>query len=136
MMRFAWILCAILTGCGTDDEPKPRIDSELRPVLDKYLSWTPDNGKIDELMVLEFGETSEMRVGSCFKDSDGRRVVVRRTGSEIGPALESIVMHELAHCLHDIPHSSDPYSIMNAFYWGNDEFWSENLEKKVRELFE
>lgn len=139
MNRLLIVFAFVLTACGPDE---PRIDPLLRPVLHKYLSWVPNDGKLDELVSMEFGHVDGF--GVCNKDwvngFNGdkhfaeRRIVI--SGPEnLGSAWEAAVMHELAHCLHDKAHSNDSFSLMYPHKERGDEYWEKNLETKVKEMF-
>lgn len=142
MRYFVLAFAFVLAACGPDE---PRIDPLLRPVLYQYLSWAPNEGKLEELVSFEFGHTEGNQFGYCSKDwvngIDGakmlseRRIVIKEP-SNMGGKWRAGVMHELAHCLHDKGHSTDSSSLMfKQAVFGSDEYWEKNLEAKVRELF-
>lgn len=138
MKHFIYIIALLATGCGAEkDEPKS-FDPVLAPIVYEYLAYAPNKGHLDKLVKMEFGDLGG-RAGHCHRYDKGSpfetRTITIAPREEHGWIFKSIVMHELAHCLHDIEHSDDQESLMYHEVWGDEDYWRENLEAKVRELF-
>lgn len=131
-------------GCGSE----PDIAPSLKSILDLYLQNAPTNGHFEELTKVKFGNPGTSAegvslVGACevsgSKKIGGksyfqkREIIVRDL--PITPSFEAAVLHELAHCLHDLEHVEDPKALMAKKHFDNDEYWSENLVIRLREAF-
>lgn len=118
------------------------VDPDLAPVLAQYLAWAPNEGRLKDLKSLKFGKLPRGTAATCEIKTVrvcGRalytelRVVVQPL--ELTPTNTATVMHELAHCLHDMFHVTDPKALMAADVFQDDGYWTENLEKRVKEAF-
>lgn len=137
---YIMIIAVLATGCGIEEDEPKVFDPALAPIVYEYIAYTPDKGHLDKLVSLKFGAVgSDSRHGLCEKDNIGspfeKRYITIAPTNERGWVLKAIVMHELAHCLHDKEHTDDPDSLMNPNHHGGEDYWRENLEAKVRELF-
>lgn len=148
-MKALVLLCFLLTSCGQDElhavnyeldkiagKQTHKIDPELAPILAMYRAAAPNSGHYDNFTEFQFGELPANTLGHCYITRYGwsteRRVIMRRIAGE---ALTVVALHELAHCLHDVPHSNDPQSIMAAQLYVNEAYWAEYLPKRLQELF-
>ncbi len=142
----AFVLASFLVGCngcGRKGEEELEIDPELRPMLELYLKNAPNEGRLAKLRSFKFGTPHGDDLGNCEWNRDnflGRnqvelRIVILRSTNEFEYAWKKTALHELGHCLHELPHSDDPESLM---YPGNEheaEYWENKLPEAVRELF-
>ena len=127
-------------ACGSEER---EFDPELTKILRQYLRIAPTNGALKELVELKFGSTGDPKLqGVCEqsyvglgKDYFNERRVTIEPSDNMGPQRVALVMHELAHCLHDKEHTDDPWSLMHPDRYGDDEYWQENLDERVREMF-
>lgn len=135
-----FMLALALIGCG----PQPlEIDRDLEPILNLYLAYAPDRGHLKDVSSVRFGELPEHLSGKC----DGKKkkllgatvdrmleIVIRREDA-LDNRFRAVVLHEFGHCLHDLPHSDDPLSIMSANIVSDEDYWRENLEIRLSEMF-
>lgn len=145
------MLSTYLVGCGSSGL---KIDREFRPLLDLYLSHAPNHGMIMELESMTWGDPGAANEGICLRYKNGingtsinferaRKIIISPIFD--GPCgLRKTVLHELGHCLHDLDHSSDPHDIMfgdsevlsEEEIEEREQFWCENTETKLIEMFE
>lgn len=129
----------LLTACGSNDVidsfspevvndrtiAKHFIDPDLQPYIDDYMRFARDNGlgdgRIAEMRRVEFVDSFEdTKVGVCERYSyEGPRSerwwiikILRRPYGEY--EFRSLMMHELAHCVHDSNHTDGATHIMNS----------------------
>lgn len=139
MRSLALILLPLFSACGSDyliDEFNPEIfnnrtitkhfiDPELQPYIDDYMQFSYANGlgdgKIAEMRRVEFVDVLEPnRVGVCQKYWYGGPrpeqwwtiQILKRQYGEF--EFRSLMMHELAHCVHDSDHIDTVIHIMNS----------------------
>lgn len=141
-----WLI--FLLGCGVDRN----IDPALRPLLEYYLSFAPHEGNLSQLVSFRFGTLGRTTEGSCqsignrktgwglIKLPTIREIIVITPEEGFESSWKAAVMHELGHCLHNKRHSETPGAIMYGYTTGEDyqadeEYWEENLELKMREMF-
>ncbi len=120
-MKTLLALALLLTACGQEHEQE--IDPAFRPVLELYFALAPDRGHYDQVTSMKIGTPPDGKDGVCRVESDvvgGKKipgteqrtitVVPRESLSPV--QWETVVMHELGHCLHDLKHVDNPESIM------------------------
>lgn len=141
---FALLLAALFTSCGREDDHETKIDPELQPHVDLYLSYAPDNGHLDELLSVKFVPAWLLQgsLGRCEKENEtvlGKKSTTRTVliADTTNACLYGVVVaHELAHCLHDREHIGEsPRELMGSTTFLNCEFWSENLNAQLEALF-
>lgn len=138
------MLAVSCTACGADDQAL-KVDPELQVGLDIYLSIAPDHGRLDSLKSLQFCAVPGEEGGHCWWNdkelfnstlASESHICIRRTEGEPF-ALRALVAHELGHCLHRLPHSTNPKSIM---YPGptsyGETYWAENLQERLTAMFQ
>lgn len=127
-------------GCGTEHDLV--VDPELEPLLSQYLSMAPDNGHLDEVTSIQFGELGAGDHGLCeieraqvngFTYETTRKITIRRPG--VGMRLDTTVFHELGHCLHDLEHTGGEWDIMNPARVRDNTFWEENMARQLGRMF-
>lgn len=154
MLKRLLKLLLVLTNvnaCGTEPiitaivfkPAKLDVAPELQPILDHYLTVAPDYGAYDELVVLQFGDPDGNKT-ACdvrYKKLAGKKMRVER-GVIVSdmldisrPSQAALVYRELAVCLHGAETSKDDLSIMAAAVLEDDQFWDENLDAKLAEVF-
>lgn len=132
-----------LTACGSSDADK-EIDPAFQDEIDIYLSIAPDRGRWDQLKSVGYCEphSGAGYSGGCkwhdrkFEDSYSR-ICINPKLRETPFTERSVLVHELAHCLHDIRHDeSDPKGIMAFHTYVDEDYWAENLMPELRKLFQ
>ncbi len=136
------LFCLVLTACGAGETLY--VDPELQAAVDFYLAHAPDAGHWKDLDAVQFGTLSDAsRQGDCERPankkskvfSPSRRVTIRADfkNTDSPNYLRYVVAHELAHCLHDKPHSDD--GLMSAQPFGTEDFWRDNLGDEIEKVF-
>lgn len=133
-----FIAACFSLACGREEQKV--IDPALAPLLEKYLSLAPDEGKLSELVSLEFGETGAAN-GNCnvttedvagFSKETKRSVTIAPLYNE---GYVNTVYHELGHCLHGLPHTDGPFDLMNPHRVGPSHWHWENIDVAISEMF-
>lgn len=129
------------SACGRDQE----IDPELQLLVDHYLKFAPNEGKLGLVSSIKFGSprTDEDARGECRRDKDHiykwnyqeeRSIVIARKKYVL--PLATVVYHELGHCLHDLPHTDGPHDLMNPDRKGGETYWTpEKLDEALVAMF-
>lgn len=122
-------------GCGRE----AAINADLKASVERYLSNAPNHGHYSELVSVDWGEPPNGALGQCVKipqldQSYARKVRIKRRGdSQI--VVDTLVAHELAHCLHDKVHDDTrrPMLMNTVFLEGQEAYWESNLDSEIRE---
>lgn len=142
-MRILFLILALIgcQACGHE----PDIDPELKLLLDHYLRFAPNSGKLEEVDEIKFGTPPEGHVADCAKDDEmlgdtnlkigNSRTITIGRGTTRAP-LAVIVYHELGHCLHDLPHVKGQHNIMAESFKDGPEYWtSEQIDTALQAMF-
>lgn len=144
---YASILMLLLSGCGSDDSLK--IDPDFQEAFNVYQTFAPDKGNLDQLESIKWADaedSEEPAHGKCqsrykqvagkkLQGSERRWIEITRGPVEGAYNLNALVIHELAHCLHNIGHSSDPEAIMHETVLPDEAYWKEHLTERLYEMF-
>ncbi len=132
------IACLVISACGAE----PEYDPELKVLLDHFLKFAPNSGKLELVDSIEFKALGKER-GYCKKHhkklygqnyAESRSI---RIDPRIGVApLPVIFFHELGHCLFDLPHSSGKHDIMYVFPQDGADYWTpEQIDTGLQAMF-
>ncbi len=141
-MKSVTVLALLLNvGCGAERE----VDPELQVLLDHYLKFAPNEGKLESVTEIKYGDVlDDGERGVCDieksqiagKTYEEKRVITVDPREDNGRPVTITVYHELAHCLHDMPHSTGPHDIMNPARYNGSEYWTpENIDGALVALF-
>lgn len=127
-------------ACGAE----PDIDPELKLMLDHYLRFAPNSGKLDLLESMRYksilykGERGVCNIekskiaGKTYAET--RTLVIDPEGENAPTVLT--VYHELGHCLHDLPHSEGVHDIMNPQRAGDADYWTvDRIDQSLVAMF-
>lgn len=143
-------LSSNIAACGKyelESKPPPPdyhldVSPELEYYLSLYLQNAPDEGKLKYLSTVKFGVPSNGQFAQCQiiemdkyrTRAEERKVIIRHPKAYDGVFTRHIT-HELAHCLHNKHHVDDETAIMYEKDVQPEEFWNDNINTKMSELF-
>jgi hypothetical protein len=142
-MRLLLLLSLILSGCG---RPPNTIDPAFQPLYNQFVSDASSAG-IDlsgnQGITIQFAKLEQPTslgeiVGECSNVGYGNDTVLIDTVYWNTADLTSqtvLLLHELAHCLLDEIHVSDPNAIMNAQLGVNIQYYFNNPSPSLSVLF-
>ena len=142
-MKTIFILLALFfTACG-QDEAYLKSDPELDYYLRWYLRVAPTDGALKELATLEFGTPPEGKVGYCevmpiktgYRTWSRTRAITVKKLNRDG-FLAAVVMHELAHCLHDFEHEEAKGHLMSDPMDDDAAWWDANIQTELERLWQ
>ena len=136
------VLVGACVACGTADDvlqeqPKakqtpvpytggPAIDKELQPYVDLFmkdcevrrLDCQDNLNKLKEIKVVDMEdknkEDAEVTVGLCYSSLFSKRIHINRLALEYkGRYMQTLVYHELGHCMYDLDHEKKPDMLMS-----------------------
>ena len=133
-MKYLILMIGLMSGCGRSG---PVVDPALAGLYDKFMADAQahgveiDQGRINEL-AMSFGDLGKKAdlagpmIGYCDVNGHGHQVVVDKTFWDSSNDIdkESLVFHELGHCLLDRQHVFEldsngvPVSIMYPYLVG------------------
>lgn len=164
LIFLALLILTLTTACGIQNEESKQsqaIDSDLRPYLDKFVSYGSQNGVglNTSSLTMTFSESMPASsnggtvIGYCQRTLKGPNVVIRTSYWNTASVSnrEQLVFHELGHCLLGLSHNDStesapvwgapsmiangvPSSIMNTFHFGST-LYSGNRNEYVNRLF-
>ncbi len=141
-MKHLFTLLILLTACGK----APQVDPDLQLMLDHYLALAPHSGKLGAIESIEYATISDKgergicnikqkRLGKAVLD-DIRDIRIDPIGDGWN-LVQLTVYHEFGHCIHDLPHSTGIYDIMNPRRTGNTEYWTpERVDAAIVAMFQ
>jgi hypothetical protein len=127
-------------ACGAE----PEIDPELNVIMEHFLKFAPNSGKLDLVQSIKYGDTaSDGERGRCeiekskvgkWKYDEARTITINRE-PEFAPVALT-VYHELGHCLFDMPHTTGRHDVMNAARAGDMAYWTpERMDTAIQAMF-
>lgn len=132
----AVLLAMALTACGRE----PAINGDLQAAVDRYLAHVPTRGHYDDLVSVDWGETTDGAQGQCLKaprwdGSLSRKVRIVRSDYD-AVILDALVAHELGHCLHDKVHDNSVIpKLMNTYMVQDTDYWTQHLDEQIEAMF-
>lgn len=136
-------LILFVIGCNACGSDGVDIDAELKPWVDLYFSYAPDRGRYDEITSIKFGDPgdgsdgshdwSTRHVGGYELWTD--RTITIRKDVPFNCYMQAVLMHELAHAVHDIDHSGDKRSLMHSRFVEDDAYWCAALVPELQKLW-
>jgi hypothetical protein len=136
----ALLLISACSACGAE----PEYDPELKVLLDHFLKFAPNSGKLELVQSIKFKSVIDSgERGHCgivksmvgkWKYEETREITIDPIGERSPVALT--VYHELGHCLFDFPHSTGPHDIMNPMRVGDPKYWTpEQIDTGLQAMF-
>ncbi len=129
----------MVTGCGPDQ----KIDPELKVIMEHYLRFAPNSGKLEKVTSIHYGTVGAAERGVCNiekakiagKPYDEERSIIIDPVPDGDMPVVLTVYHELGHCLHDLPHTHGSHDIMNSVRVGGDYWTPEHIDTSLQTMF-
>ena len=108
----------IFSGCGVE-RCDDGVDTALRPAVVSFLSWArserllPLRGTQGDVCSATVTSLSAPTLGTCYT-TGGFNYLKIDSGLLGDSRLETVVWHELTHCLYQLGHDSEPNRVMSA----------------------
>ncbi len=146
MYRISLLIAVFfIIACGRENR---YIDPRIRPVLDIYLKFAPNEGSLREVQEMLIEDLGNLPTESKCDQWDikitsvtikhVRRIRIRPYREDAPHYWQMTVLHELGHCLHDLKHVDSVNAIMGVNDHATPErekYWKENLVKRLQEMF-
>lgn len=141
-MKAMFLVLALIgcQACGAE----PEINPELKVVMEHFLKFAPNSGKLDRVESIKYGsildkgerglcEIEKHKVGKWTYE-EVRTITIDPVGENAPIALT--VYHELGHCLFDMPHTTGLHDIMNSTRAGGADYWTpEQMDTAIQAMF-
>lgn len=123
--KFSIFLTGIILVCCSKipDSFEYKVDSDLKPYLNKFLEEAKLKGKTFDTtnLIMKFGKATLETCGECMiaNKGKGQRTIIIDTTERlcwkgsVSQNRESLVFHELGHCLLNRSHRNDLLPVLN-----------------------